>query len=75
MNGESKWQIHTANRKPLVETGREFLHLSKIPRDLDFLKTIGSTSYVVKSHFNKRASECLLKIVARWVDEDKNLNE
>ena len=72
---ESKWQARGVNYKPLVEIGRRPLHLEKTPNDLDFSKTIGGTIYVVKSGFNKSARECLLKIIARWVDEDKILSE
>ena len=42
----------TQEHKPLIYIGRKPLQLSKIPKDLDFSKNIGNTTYSVRSHFN-----------------------
>ena len=62
------WQEYARNYKPLVDTGREPLPLSKYPDDLDFSKTVGGTIYVVKSRFNPQANESLLRIILRMMD-------
>ena len=69
------WQEHARNYKPLVDTGREPLPLSKYPDDLDFSKTIGGTTYVVKSHFNPQANESLLRIILRMMDSGTEMFE
>jgi len=63
------------NYKPLIDIGRERLHLEKYPKDLDFSKAIGGTTYTVKSHFNPSANETLLRIVLRWLDSDTDISE
>jgi len=63
------------NYKPLIDTGRELLPLSKYPKDLDFCRTIGNTTYTVKSHFNTNANETLLRIVLRWLDTGADVSE
>lgn len=63
----SNWREHNKRNKPLVNTGRKGLELKKCPDDLDFHKTIGGTTYVVQSHFDKHATECLTTKVARLV--------
>jgi hypothetical protein len=49
--------------KPLVDTGRKPLPLTRYPNDLDFSKTVGGTEYIVTSRFAKSKGECLLGIV------------
>ena len=66
----NNWREYTDSCKPLVDIAREPLPLSKYPKDLDFSKTIGNTTYTVKSHFNPNANESLLGIVLRWMDDD-----
>ena len=61
------WQEYARNYKPLVDTGRKPLPLSKYPDDLDFNKTISGTTYVVKSRFNPQANESLLRIILRMM--------
>ena len=61
--------------KPIIETGRKALPLSKFPQDLDFSKTIGGTTYIVKSHFNKDARECLFAKTLRLLFGDPNLRD
>jgi len=68
MTEQYDWQEYARNYKPLVDTGREPLPLSKYPDDLDFSKNIGGTTYVVKSHFNPQANESLLRIILRMMD-------
>jgi len=63
------------SRKPLIETDRKPLPLMKYPKDLDFSKTVGNTTYVVKSHFNKNANESLLLIISRLLEDGKSLSE
>ena len=59
--------------EPIIDTGREQIPLVKCPPDLDFVKTIGGTTYTVRSHFNPDADECLLQIVSRLMFGDPNL--
>ena len=66
------WQEYARNYKPLVDTGRKPLPLSKYPDDLDFSKNIGGTTYVVKSQFNPQANESLLRIILRMMDRGTN---
>jgi hypothetical protein len=54
------------NTNPLAPT--------KYPKDLDFTKTIGGTTYVVKSRFDKSAGECLTGIVMRWIDKNTDIS-
>jgi hypothetical protein len=68
------WRDYADNYKPLVNTDRKLLPLSKSPKDLDFTKTIGGTNYVVKSHFDPNANESLLDIVLRWIDSDAEIH-
>ena len=68
------WREYSKNYKPLIDTERKLTPLEKHPKDLDFSKTIGNTTYVVKSHFNKNAGECLVGIVLRWIDNDTNIS-
>jgi hypothetical protein len=72
---EDNWRDYADNYKPLVNTGRKPLPLSKCPKDLDFSKTVGSTTYVVKSRFNPQANESLLDIVLRWMDSGTDISE
>ena len=60
--------------KPIIDTGRELIPLVKYPEDLDFTKTIGSTTYIINSQFNHDAEECLLGIVSHWVDNDTDVS-
>ena len=69
------WHEHSSNYKPLIDTGREPLPLSKHPKGLDFSKTIGNTTYTVKSHFNRNANESLLGIVLRRMDNGTDISE
>ena len=69
------WREYKKSNKSLVDTGRERLHLEKYPKDLDFSKTIGGTTYTVKSHFNPNADETLLGIVLRWMDSDTDVSK
>ena len=71
---EHNWHEHSSKYKSLVDTGREPLPLSKHPKGLDFSKTIGNTTYTVKSHFNRDASESLLGIVLRWMDDGTDIS-
>lgn len=71
----NNWKDNANNRKSLVDTGRKPIPLVKYPQDLDFTKTVGSTTYVVKSHFNPNADECLLAKVSRLFSDSKNLSE
>jgi len=61
--------------EPIIDTGREQIPLVKCPTDLDFVKTIGGTTYTVHSHFNPDADECLLQIVNRLMFGDSNLRD
>jgi hypothetical protein len=72
---DNNWREHANNYRPLVNTGREMIELKKRPDDLDYTKTIGGTTYVVKSHFNPQASESMLRIILRWMDDDTNVSE
>ncbi|MCL2856726.1 MAG: transposon-encoded TnpW family protein [Oscillospiraceae bacterium] len=63
------------SHKPLIDTGREPLVLSKYPKDLDFTKIIGGTTYTVKSHFNPNANESMLRIILRWLDSGADVSE
>ncbi len=49
--------------------------VKKYPDDLDFTKTVGGTTYIVKSHFNPQATESLLRIVLRRMDNGAELSE
>ena len=69
------WRDYPDSYKPLVDTGRETIPLHKYPNDLDFSKTIGGTTYVVKSHFSPQANESILRIVLRWIDSNTNVSE
>ena len=40
------------------------------PKDLDFEKTIGNTTFMVKSHFNSNSNEDILHKVQRMVAND-----
>ena len=51
------------------------IELKKYPDDLDFTKTVGGTTYIIKSHFNPQATECLLRIVLRRMDNGAELSE
>ena len=72
---DNNWREHAALVKPLIETGREWLPLEKYPKGLDFTKAIGSTTYAVKSHFNPNASESMLRIILRWIDNGTDISE
>ena len=61
------WREYSETYKPLIDTRRKLTPLEKYPKDLDFSKTIGNTTYVVKSHFNKNAEECILKKMCRII--------
>ena len=56
--------------EPIIDIGREPIPLLKCPADLDFVKTIGGTTYTVRSHFNPNADECLLQTVNRMMFGD-----
>ena len=71
----NNWREHAASVKPLIETGREWLPLVKYPRDLGFTKTIGGTTYAVNSHFSQNASESMLRIILRWIDNGTDVAE
>jgi len=71
----NNWREHAASFKPLVNTGRKMMELKKYPEDLDFSKTIGGTTYVVKSHFNPQASESMFRTILRWMDNNANISE
>ena len=62
-------------RPPLIDTGRKKFPLSKFPPGLDFSKTIGNTTYTVRSYFNPKASECLYAKINRLMFGDPNLQE
>jgi hypothetical protein len=62
-------------RKRLIDTGRKPLPLVRFPTDLDFSKTIGGTTYTVRSHFNRDAGECLFAKVNRLMLGDPDLRE
>ena len=72
---DNNWREYADGYKSLVNTGREPLPLSKHPKGLDFSKTIGNTTYTVKSHFNRDANESLLGIVLRWMDDGTDIAE
>ena len=63
------WHEYAASYKPLIDTNRTRLPLSKYPKNLDFTKTIGGTTYLVKSHFNPSANESLLRIIMRRIED------
>ena len=63
------------DRPPIIETGREYLKLERVPKDLDFVKVIGGTTYTVRSHFNPKAKEDFLQIINRLMFGDPNLRE
>ena len=71
----NNWREHAASYKPLVETGRKMIPLEKYPKNLDFTKTVGGTTYVVKSHFNPNAGESMLRIILRWIDNGTDISE
>ncbi len=58
---------------PLIETGRKNYPLAWFPEGLDFTKTIGGTTYSVRSYFNPKAGECLYAKVNRLILGDPNL--
>lgn len=64
---KNHWRDYASNCKPLVDAGRKPIPLKKYPEDLDFSKTIAGTEYVVCSHFNKDADECMVAKVSRLV--------
>jgi hypothetical protein len=66
----NNWHEIADRYRPLVDTGRKRIELKKYPEDLDFTKTVGGTTYVVKSHFNPQARESLLRIVCRRMDSE-----
>lgn len=72
---DNDWRSSVSKSKPLVSTGRKLIPIEKYPKDLDFSKTIGGTTYIVGSHFNPNASECLLTKVSRLFVECKDLSE
>ena len=51
------------------------IELKKYPEDLDFTKTVGGTTYIVKSHFNPQAKESMLRITLRWLANGTNISE
>ena len=67
------WHEYAKSYKSLISTGRRPIPLKKYPKDLDFSKTIGNTTYVVKSHFNKSSNECALGIIMRWIENGTNI--
>lgn len=69
------WHERADNHEPLVETYREQIPLEKYPKDLDFTKAAGGTTYIVKSHFDQNASECILRIILRWIDNGTDVCE
>lgn len=71
---DNNWKNYAGSQKPAIDTGRKKIPLTKYPQDLDFVKTIGGTTYVVKSHFNPNADECLLAKVSRLFYDNKNLS-
>jgi len=75
MQNNNNWREYADNHKPLVYTDRQPLPLSKHPKDLDFSKIVGNTTYTVKSHFNSNANESLLGIVLRWLDDGTDISE
>ena len=56
--------------EPIIETGREPLPLYRFPADLDFVKTIGGTTYTVRSRFDQNADECLFGKINRLLFGD-----
>lgn len=68
------WKEHAAAYKPLMDTGRERLPLEKNPQDLDFIRTVGGTTYTVKSHFDPQAHESMLRIILRWMDKGTDMS-
>ncbi len=75
MQGKANWREYARSQKPLVDTGRKLIAVKKYPDDLDFTKTVGGTTYIVKSHFNPQANESLLRIVLRQMDNGAELSE
>jgi len=73
MQDNNNWCKHAATVTPLIDTKRRLTPLSKYPEDLDFTKTIGGTTYVVKSHFNPNANESILRTVLRLMDNDTDI--
>lgn len=71
---KNDWREHAAAHNPLVDTGRERLPLMKYPKDLDFTKTIGGTTYTIKSYFDPQANESILRIVLRWCEDDADIS-
>jgi hypothetical protein len=74
MQSDNNWRDYTASYKPLIDTGRKPIPLMKYPDNLDFSKTIGGTTYEVRSHFHKDTNESLLGIVLRWMDANHNFS-
>lgn len=68
------WKEHAAAYRPLVDTGRERLPVEKTPKDLDFTKTVGGTTYTVKSHFDPQAHESMLCIILRWMENSTDIS-
>ncbi len=71
----NNWREYARSHRPIVHTGRKMIELKKYPDDLDFTKTVGGTTYIIKSHFNPQATECLLRIVLRRMDNGAELSE
>jgi len=46
---------------------REVFDISRHPKNLDFIKTIGNTTYIVTSRFNPNASEDMMRKVRRMI--------
>ena len=61
------WCEYAKSYRPLIDTRRKLTPLEKFPKDLDFSETIGNTTYVVKSHFDKNAEECMVGKVCRMI--------
>lgn len=69
------WWRRAEVYKPLIDTNRTAIPLMKHPQDLDFSKTVGYTTYVVKSHFNPQGNESLLIKVSRLMGNRKDSDE
>ncbi len=56
--------------RPLVNTGRKAIPLKKYPDNLDFTKSVGGTTYIIKSHFKPQGRETMFCIVSRRMDNN-----
>ena len=63
-------EIELVLEKLTVEQRLRFWGDKRHPKNLDFEKTIGNTTYIVTSHFNRSASEDMVQKIERMMLDD-----